>query len=280
MKKSKYIKIAILAVISFVFICAFDNKITVSSYTLKTDMLDSGSSVVIVLISDLHSTIHGADQQPLIEKVRRQNPDLILLSGDIADDDVPIKGTQMLLSGICDIAPVYYVTGNHEYWSSDVQSIKDEIQSFGVTSLSDSYEQIEINGNKIIVAGIEDPDKGRYEAPGYDQFQAMEKAFRELDRIDIYKVLIAHRPENIESYCQYSFDLVVSGHAHGGQVRIPFLLNGLCAPNQGLFPKYAGGLYEHGSLVHIVSRGLSIDPRMPRIFNPPELVTISIESDI
>lgn len=280
MKKSKYIKIAILAVISFVFICAFDNKITVSSYTLKTDMLDSGSSVVIVLISDLHSTIHGADQQPLIEKVRRQKPDLILLSGDIADDDVPIKGTQMLLSGICDIAPVYYVTGNHEYWSSDVQSIKDEIQSFGVTILSDSYEQIEINGNKIIVAGIEDPDKGRYEAPGYDQSQAMEKAFRELDRIDIYKVLIAHRPENIKSYCQYSFDLVLSGHAHGGQVRIPYLLNGLCAPNQGLFPKYAGGLYEHGSLVHIVSRGLSIDPRMPRIFNPPELVTISIESDI
>lgn len=280
MKKSKYIKIAILAVIAFVFICAFDNKITVSAYTLKTDMLDAGSSVDIVLISDLHSTIHGADQQPLIEKVRRQNPDLILLSGDIADDDVPIKGTQMLLSGICDIAPIYYVTGNHEYWSSDVQSIKDEIRSFGVTILSDNYEQIEVNGNKIIVAGIEDPDKGRYDASGYDQSQAMEEAFRELDRIDIYKILIAHRPENIESYCRYSFDLVLSGHAHGGQVRIPFLLNGLGAPNQGLFPEYAGGLYEHGSLVHIVSRGLSINSRLPRVFNPPELVTISVKSDL
>ena len=85
------------------------------------------------------------------------------------------------------------------------------------------------------------------------------------------------RPERIQLYKKMDFDLVLSGHAHGGQVRIPFLLNGLCAPNQGWFPEYAGGLYEHDSLIHIVSRGLSYNPRLPRIFNPPEIVIIDLE---
>ena len=107
----------------------------------------------------------------------------------------------------------------------------------------------------------------------------MERAFRELDEISLYKILIAHRPERIEDYKQYSFDLVLSGHAHGGQVRIPGIMNGLYAPHQGLFPKYAGGMYTHDNLTHIVSRGLSVNSRLPRIFNPPELVIISIESN-
>jgi predicted MPP superfamily phosphohydrolase len=106
----------------------------------------------------------------------------------------------------------------------------------------------------------------------------MEIAFRELDEIPLYKILIAHRPEMIKHYKKYSFNLILSGHAHGGQVRIPGIMNGLYAPHQGLFPKYAGGMYKHGNLTHIVSRGLSVNPRLPRIFNPPELVIISIES--
>lgn len=88
--------------------------------------------------------------------------------------------------------------------------------------------------------------------------------------------MLSHRPERIESYKKYNFDLVLSGHAHGGQVRIPFLLNGLYAPNQGLFPKYAGGLYTHNNLNHVVSRGLSYNPKLPRIFNPPEIVIVEL----
>jgi predicted MPP superfamily phosphohydrolase len=211
--------------------------------------------------------------------IKEIEPDLIFLSGDIIDDVVPVTGTRLLLSGISGMAPIYYVTGNHEYWSHNIQEIREELVSYGVIILSDSYVKIMVNNNEIIIAGIDDPDKKCYETPTYDQDDSMEEAFRELDNVPLYKILLAHRPERIESYKRFSFDLVLSGHAHGGQVRFPTLINGLYAPHQGLFPKYAGGIYTHGNLKHIVSRGLSITPGLPRIFNPPELVVIIIESN-
>jgi predicted MPP superfamily phosphohydrolase len=202
---------------------------------------------------------------------------LIILAGDIFDDAIPTTGAKLLLSGIYDIAPVYFVTGNHEYWDNNIRTIREELISYGVIILSDNYVKITVNNNEIILAGIEDHHKTLYETPEYNQNESMEKAFRELDAISLYKILTAHRPENIEMYKKYSFDLILSGHTHGGQVRLPFI-NGLYAPNQGLFPKYAGGMYTHGNVTHIISRGLSINSRLPRIFNPPELVIIIVES--
>ena len=105
----------------------------------------------------------------------------------------------------------------------------------------------------------------------------MHFAFYELENNTNFKILLAHRPELIELYKKFSFDLVLSGHSHGGQMRVPFILNGLYAPNQGLFPKYAGGSYKHNSMIHIVSRGASFNPRLPRVFNPPEIVIIDIK---
>jgi predicted MPP superfamily phosphohydrolase len=231
-----------------------------------------------VLISDLHSTIFGKDQSKLIDKIKNQNPDLIVLTGDIFDDVSPMLGTQLLLAGIRGIAPVYYVTGNHEYWSHRVGELRDELESYGVVILSDEYKLIEINNVEIIIAGIEDPDKKLFETPDYDQNKIMEERFRELDEVSKYKILLAHRPERIKYYLTFSFDLILSGHTHGGQVRIPGILNGLYAPNQGLFPKYAGGIYRHNHSVHIISRGLSINPLVPRIFNSPELVLIILKN--
>ena len=270
--------ILVLLVIAIVCVLPSCRAISTKTYQVKTTLLKEQKSIRIVLISDLHSTIYGKDQSILINKVKDNNPDLIVLSGDIFDDVVPMTGTQLFLSGISGIAPVFYVTGNHEYWSHNIQSIRDELASYGVIILSDTYTIIEINDIKIVLAGIEDPDKKNYETADYNQKDSMEKAFRELDEIKLYKILIAHRPELIENYKLYSFDLVLSGHTHGGQVRLP-LVNGLYAPDQGLFPKYAGGIYTHGNLTHIISRGLSINPRLPRIFNPPELVIVIIESN-
>jgi predicted MPP superfamily phosphohydrolase len=275
----KYCIISVLLMMVLVYIIASCNSISTKTYKIETPLLSVQSSIKIVLISDLHSTIHGKDQTILIEKIKNINPDLVILSGDIFDDVVPMTGTQLLLSGISGIAPIYYVTGNHEYWSHNIQAIREELALYGVIILSDKYSIIEINNNEIIIAGIDDPDKRIYDTPNYNQNDSMESAFRELDEIRLYKILIAHRPEMIENYKKYSFDLVLSGHTHGGQVRIPYILNGLYAPNQGFFPKYAGGIYIHGNLTHIISRGLSINPRLPRIFNPPELVIIIIESD-
>jgi len=272
--------ISVLLAVAAVYLLASCHTIATETYQVKTALLEERKGVIIALITDLHSTIYGKNQSILVNKIRDVNPDLIMLCGDIFDDIVPMAGTKLLLSGISGVAPVFYVTGNHEYMSRNIGKIRETLISYGVVVLSDAYTVIEINNNEIIIAGIEDPYKRRYETRNYDQNDSMERAFRELDEIKLYKILLAHRPERIEIYKKYSFDLVLSGHAHGGQVRIPNVLNGLYAPHQGFFPKYAGGLYTHGNLTHIVSRGLSVNPLLPRIFNPPELVIVIIESSI
>jgi predicted MPP superfamily phosphohydrolase len=269
--------LSVFLLIMPVYLSTSCRTISTKTYRTETLLLEKQNSITIVLISDLHCTIYGKNQIVLIDKIKNSNPDLIVLSGDIFDSVVPMTGTQLLLEGIIGIAPVYYVTGNHEYMGYNIQAIREELASYGVIILSDNYAIVEINNNEIIKAGIEDPDKKIYETPDYDQNESMENAFRELDEMPLYKILVAHRPEMIEEYKKYSFDLVLSGHTHGGQVRLPFI-NGLYAPHQGLFPKYAGGIYMHGKLTHIVSRGLSVNPGLPRIFNPPELVIVIIES--
>ena len=272
-------KLYIFPFIAAVCITVSCSSISTKTYEINTPLLEEQNVIKIVLISDLHSTIFGKDQSVLIDMVKEIVPDLIILSGDIIDDIVPVTGTRLLLSGISGMAPIYYVTGNHEYRSRKIHGIREELMSYGVIILSDSYVKIEINNNEIIIAGVDDPDKKIYETPNYNQNESMENAFRELDKEPLYKILIAHRPERIESYKRYSFNLVLSGHTHGGQVRFPPLINGLFAPHQGFFPKYSGGIYTHGNLKHIVSRGLSVTPGLPRIFNPPELVVVVLESN-
>ncbi len=231
------------------------------------------------MIADLHNHIYGPGQSELVQLIKEQEPDIIALAGDIADIQAPLTGTEMLLKGIQGVAPVYYVSGNHEYWSNDIRQIKDTIRKNGVTILEGSYDKISINNAAIIIAGVDDPEAVRYKKRGTNWEEGFCRAFNGLGEEPAYKVLLAHRPELIEVYKQGDFDLVLSGHTHGGQVRIPFILNGLYAPNQGWFPPYAGGMYDHGSLIHIVSRGVSFNPLLPRIFNPPEVVVIDIEGD-
>ena len=279
MKKIRHLIFIFIAIIFSITLNSC-RSISVETYTLKTPLLEKQSSIRIVLIADLHNSIYGKDQSILIDKVKNANPDLIILAGDIIDNMDTIIGAQLLLSGISGIAPIYFVTGNHEYWTNDIEGIREELISYGVIILWDSYAIVETGKNNIILAGIEDPEKQFYEAPGYNQKEIMETVFRELDDVPWYKILIAHRPEMIETYKRYSFDLVLSGHTHGGQIRLPNIINGLYAPHQGLFPRYAGGMYSHGNITHIVSRGLSIrHPRFPRILNSPELVIVVIESD-
>lgn len=269
-----------LFIISAFFSIISCRSIATRTYEINTPKLGQQSSITIVLISDLHSTIFKKDQTVLINKIKTINPDLIILSGDIYDSTAPMTGAQLLLSGISDIAPVYFVTGNHEYWGHNITAIREELSAYGVIILSDNYAEAEVHDNIIILAGIEDPDKKFAEDYTYNQFYSMERAFRELDHVVFYKILIAHRPELIEYYNKYSFDLVLSGHTHGGQVRFPPFINGLYARNQGIFPKYAGGKYKYKNLILIVSRGLSINyPKAPRIFNSPELVVIIIEPE-
>lgn len=278
-KKAIIILISVIIMIVLV-IAAFYNGLVVRRYTVETNKMNRGESLRILLLTDLHSHIYGDDQEELVSLIRKQQPEVILLVGDIVDDKMPIRGAELLLEGIQGIAPAYYVTGNHEFWSFDVEHIKEVIRSYGVKVLEGEYEQRLAEGTMITFAGIDDPDMEMFGPPETVWTNEMKDAFSQLKCESGFKILLAHRPERIEEYKKYDFDLVVSGHTHGGQIRIPLIINGLYAPDEGWFPKYAGGLYRHETLTHIVSRGASNPLRIPRIFNPPEVIVIDIQGSL
>ena len=249
--------------------------LVVRMYTLETAKLDQ--PVRLLLLTDLHSTVHGREQRALIDLVRAQAPDAVLLAGDIADDEVPHRGTELLLAAVAGEYPCFYVTGNHEFWAEDTEEILEMFRRYGVTVLAGTWSDLTVRGQAIRVFGVDDPE-GFEAAPGeavpagwLEQWETCRAGLEE----GTFSVLLSHRPELTELYRGSGFDLVVSGHAHGGQVRVPLLLNGLYAPNQGFFPRYAGGLYDLDGTALAVSRGLSIS-RLPRVFNPPEAVVIDL----
>lgn len=259
--------------------CAAHASLKTVYYDVPMHPYSDGQSITIVLISDLHSDIYGKDQTPLLRRIYAAAPDIIVLSGDIFDDKAPHLGSRLLLAGIkqgLPKTPVFYVTGNHEYDGGKIDGILKEISDFDVTILSDDYVVIKVKGLDMVIAGVEDPNK-KLRDPFYHRAFA-DGRFKQASAIDAYKILICHRPEIVKYYTEYGFDLVLSGHTHGGQVRLPPLINGLYAPGQGIFPKYSGGVYKIENSFLVVSRGLTTRrPLLPRILNPPELVVIKLD---
>ncbi|MGO5095259.1 metallophosphoesterase [Agathobaculum sp. LCP25S3_E8] len=248
------------------------------NYTLETEKLKEGQGMRLLMLSDLHSCIYGENQCQLMERIIREQPDCILLCGDIVDDKIPRDGAEQLLQQITQIAPCYYVSGNHEFWSGQAEDIFDMIEQYGVHVLRNDQETVTINEVSFILCGVDDPaSTGTQQARSYGESEEYRRTLSQFQNLDEKQlcVLLAHRPEYITEYAKYPFDLVLCGHAHGGQWRIPYLLNGLIAPNQGFFPKYAGGQYTCGSMTEIVGRGLARDWK-PRLFNPPEIVVVDL----
>lgn len=243
-------------------------KFQVVNYKIQTGKL--ARPLRIVLIADLHDSLFGENQRGLIEAVDNLKPDAVMLAGDIFVEYAPHKNAVMLLKGIAGRYPCFYVTGNHEYFCDDIGGIKDTVRSCGVEVLEGGCKEAEINGQTITVCGLDDPRCGE------EEFDAQLNALAAAGA-NGFTILLSHRPELVETYKTLNADLVLSGHAHGGQWRIPGLLNGLYAPEQGWFPKYAGGLYSYNNTVHIVSRGLARYYILPRIGNPTELLAIDIE---
>lgn len=254
--------------------------VTIRAYNIQRDSNDSRDEIKIVLITDLHSCSHGKNQSKLLKDIKEQAPDLILMSGDIVDDEAPILGTKELLEGLKNTVPIYYVTGNHEYFTGHIESVKNFMKKYGVNVLEEDYLVEEIKGQSLVIAGISDPKKWELTRQTGSFYQAYNKLEEGVKKEKGYKILLSHRPEFVDLYERGTYDLVVSGHAHGGQVRIPGILNGLYAPNQGAFPKYAGGMYHLSDTTNlVVSRGLSLNWRLPRVFNPPELIVITLEGN-
>jgi len=277
--RKERIPLLISVVVLVIFLVGvFWDGLVVRRYTLDSRKLTN--PVRLLVLTDLHSTMYGKNQSILLAKIGELKPDVVLLVGDIVDDKRPMEGALQLLQALGSEYPCFYVTGNHEFWSGKADEIKDTIRSFGITVLEGNCKTVEVGEQKIQICGVDDPDGFEEEkffgteiSPGWDQ--ELEKCEAQLDA-GAYSILLSHRPERVQYFAQSGFDLVVSGHAHGGQIRIPGLLNGLYAPNQGLFPKYAGGSYDLGGSTMIVSRGLSKSV-LPRVFNPPEIVVVDVK---
>lgn len=281
-KKNNFYIFVCVTVLVIVILLACDLRLKTVHYTIQSDKLSA--PVRIALLTDLHSCWYGKNQKNLIEAVQRQNPDIILLGGDIFDDEMSYDNAELTIRQLAEEYPCYYVTGNHEYWGYDVETILDIVKDCGVNILAGECDTITINGQTISICGVDDPDVARYVSggvPTMQQLEYSEKAAQEAEQAigeEIFTVLLSHRPELCELYQNFDFDLVLSGHAHGGQWRIPGLLNGLYVPDQGLFPEYAGGRYDYETGTMIVSRGLARESTpIPRIFNRPEVVIVDVK---
>lgn len=230
----------------------------------------------IVQVSDLHNAEFGRDQATLLNLVEQASPDLIAITGDLIDSDhSDVNAAMQFIRGAVKLAPVYFVTGNHEAWSLQYPELKEQLTLAGVTILDNEKIVIKHNGAAFNLLGLLDPAFKTTDDVKTDAGK-VDKVLKELtDLNNELTILLAHRPELFDIYADHPIDLVLSGHAHGGQFRLP-LVGGLIAPNQGFFPKYSAGIYTKDRTTLIVSRGLGNSLIPLRVNNRPDLVIITL----
>lgn len=270
MRKKHWWILPVLAILVVLALIALDERLILRTYTVASPKLTA--EVRLAVVTDFHSSDNADD---VVEMLASRAPDAVLLVGDLFDDDTANRPTERTLSLMRQLSaqyPCYYVSGNHEAWTGEMDALYQQTEEAGVTVLRMSSGVLTVRGQRIALCGIPDPYEMVFSgAP--DTEEQIRQALEDVDSAD-FTVLLAHRPELLAKYAQFPLDLVVSGHAHGGQVRIPGVLNGLYAPNQGWFPKLAGGAYTQDGTTLIVSRGLAVRTRLPRIFNRPEVVLV------
>lgn len=259
----------ILFVISVgIFLHWNNTALQVTKYTVSSSRIPEGfDGFRIVQISDLHNTAFGKDNCRLLGDIRALSPDIIVITGDIVQASPKEKALQFARQAV-EIAPTYYVSGNHEY-RMDHETLFAELQEIGVHVLQNQSVSLEKNGERIRLAGVEDPV--------FDTKTSLEEKLLPLLQEEAYTILLSHRPELFDSYVHCGVDLVFTGHAHGGQFRLPFI-GGLYVPNQGIFPKYDAGIFTSGKTNMIISRGLGNSAFPIRLFNRPEIVAVTLKN--
>ena len=232
----------------------------------------------IAQVSDMHNAEVGEGNSKLLKLLSRTDPDIIVLTGDLIDSrQTNIKIALAFAQEAMKIAPVYFVSGNHEARVSEYEGLKMGLAEAGVIVLENQIVEITREGDSITLMGIDDPSfQESYlfgDAEGVTK-QAIESLQRESDG---YTILLSHRPELFDLYVDTGIDLVFSGHAHGGQFRLPFI-GGLVAPNQGFFPKYDAGQFTEDNTTMIVSRGVGNSIIPIRFNNRPEIVLVTLRN--
>ena len=224
----------------------------------------------ITLLTDLHGTELGQENSRLLSAVRASKPDLIAISGDLADEYTDRAMITPLLQQLTAIAPTCYVTGNHEWSRDDTEDMLREIGAAGATVLRNDYEILEQDGQQLVLAGAEDPMAyADQEKPA-----AFAARIRQEVAGDPYVVMVAHRNDTLDLWASTEVDLVLAGHGHGGVIRLP-VIGGLLGVDRRFFPDDAEGLYQSGRTTLAVSRGLG----GIRLWNRPHLPTIVLRTE-
>ena len=248
--------------------------LSVERYTFADPALPSGlEGMRIVQLCDLHGSSFGEDNVDLITAVAAEDPDIIVLTGDLQDapDETPPEYTWQLGASLAAIAPTYFVTGNHEWALGEVPALKEGLEEAGVTVLSNDYVLLERGGDSLVLAGIDDPN-------GYADQKTPEEIRQEQGE-DAYWFLLAHRNHLFAPvYSTLGAALVLSGHGHGGMIRLPFT-DGLIGVDRTLFPSYTDGFYTVSGAKVFVSRGLGSSGGGFRLFNRPQVAVLTLTSD-
>mgnify|MGYP000878761182 CR=1 FL=1 len=279
--KIKIIIIWLIAILSIILFCIWQNNsitITESDY-INSKIPEEFNNFKIAHISDLHNKEFGKDQKYILSKLKSAAPDVIVITGDLIDRRrFNLDKAMTFVEGAMDIAPVFYVSGNHEAWSGEYETIVKRLEDAGVYIVDDDLIKLSIEESSILILGVKDPDFLTSSYIEGTNITAMKEQLEKWSSYKEFKILLSHRPELFDLYCAYNMHLIFTGHAHGGQFRIPFI-GGLVAPDQGLFPKYTSGSYSKGISTMFVSRGLGNSIIPIRIFNRPEIVVVNLKTE-
>ena len=281
-KKTKIILCMLSAIIFALFIWTIwgNTALTVSNIKISSSHIPAAfSGFRIAQVSDLHNAEFGKNNTELLKLLSESRSDIIVITGDLIDANHTDVGIALgFAQESVRIAPTYYVTGNHEAASPQYDTLKAGLEEAGVIVLEDEAISLERNGETITLLGLGDPDftvKG--DMFGETSAMVSTKLRNLIDDESRYTILLSHRPELFETYTDGGIDLVFSGHAHGGQFRLPFI-GGLAAPNQGLFPQYDAGLYTDGGTSMVVSRGIGNSIIPFRFNNRLEIVLVELNA--
>ena len=271
MKKIPHKKILILILIIIILIpfCLYQNKhLVITTYTYESEKLGADlDGYRIVQISDLHNAEFGKENKKLLETIRSCSPDIIVITGDLVDSNhTNVERAVAFVKEAVKVAPVYYVTGNHEYWldPSENEQMMQGILAAGAYDLDDEAVRIEKGDSSFLLVGLDDQHLSD---------ETLKNLLRE--QKSELSIVLAHEPQYLQNYANAEADLVLTGHAHGGQIRLPFV-GGIVAPDQGFLPEYTSGQYNSADTEMIVSRGLGNSIIPVRLFNYPEVVCVEL----
>lgn len=269
---------ALIVIALIAAVCAFlikDSRddLEISRYEVESAKLaESFDGFRIVQLSDLHGAEFGDDGMGLVEKVRELEPDIIALTGDFITDESDLAAVKKLAERITKLCPVYFVSGNHEFGSGFAVELRNILEDAGVKYLSNEYLTISRGEDAILLGGVEDPN-------AYADMLTPEELAQKMNEAApaVFKILLGHRNYWMTEYPELPVDLILSGHAHGGLVRIPGV-GGLIGTDRHLFPDFVEGKFYNGNYTMIVSRGLGNSVPIPRIFNRPEIVCVTLKA--